>query len=287
MNMAEQRDAGGSKIDARERRLKEELKQELKVELLKEIYAELKSEKSEKVDVATTMKDTVPHTKEHPSRMEVPPATPVAVMAPSTPSTPTAPSTASTPPPPQERITLTAKVFLKIASHALKYANNNIPRERWVEVIGLLAGKADNDGLVLHVEDAYPMGHGNAVYAEIKEYKNFVRAYNDLKSQGLFVCGWYHSHPSYGLFLSEEDMGTQSRYQKLWDKSIALVIDPYQINGTSFGFNIFRANLKSRKWYPVPFSFKNELDMKIIPELIEFINPIVDGKALFMEYDQA
>jgi hypothetical protein len=85
--------------------------------------------------------------------------------------------------------------------------------------------------------------------------------------------------------LSDEDMGTQSRYQKLWDKSIALVIDPYQIDGTSFGFNIFRANLKSRKWFPVPFSFKNELDMKMIPELIEFINPIVDGKALFLEYD--
>ncbi|MEX2680819.1 MAG: hypothetical protein Q6373_004415 [Candidatus Sigynarchaeota archaeon] len=278
--MAEQRDGAGSKEDARERKLKEDLKQELKVELLKEIYAELKSEKSEKVDVATTTKDTVLHIKEHLPKMEVPPATPIAVAAPSTSSTPATPS------PPQERITLTAKVFLKIAAHALKYANNGIPREKWVEVIGLLAGKLDNNGAVLHVEDAYPMGHGNAVYAEIKEYKNFVRAYNDLRGQGLFVAGWYHSHPAYGLFLSDEDMGTQARYQKLWDKSIALVIDPYQINGTSFGFNIFRANLKTRKWFPVPFSFKNELDTKVIPELVEFINPIVDGKALFMEYDQ-
>ncbi len=277
--MAEKRDTGDDKPDSRERKLKQELKQELKVELLKEIYAELKSEKSEKVDAATTTKGTVvAHTKEHSPKVEVPPATPVATEAPSTPSKPSAA--------PQERITLSTKVFLKIASHALKYANKNIARERWVEVIGLLAGKLDKEGLVLQVEEAYPMGHGDAVYAEIKEYKNYVRAYNDLRAQGLFVCGWYHSHPSYGLFLSEEDMGTQSRYQKLWDKSIALVIDPYQIDGTSFGFNIFRANLKSRKWFPVPFSFKNELDVKSIPELIEFINPIVDGKALFMEYDQ-
>ncbi|MBN2153540.1 MAG: hypothetical protein JW839_18945 [Candidatus Lokiarchaeota archaeon] len=276
--MAEQRDPnpGGDRPDPDEYRRK--LKEELKIELLKEIYAELKSER---VDAA---KGTVAHTKEHSPKEEVPPAAPVAAEPSATTQAPPALPAASTP---QERITLSAKAFLKLASHALKYANKNIPREKWVEVIGLLAGRLDKDELVLQVEEAYPMGHGNAVYAEIKEYKNFVRAYNDLRSQGLFVCGWYHSHPSYGLFLSEEDMGTQARYQKLWDKSIALVIDPYLIDGTSFGFNIFRANLKTRKWFPVPFSFKNELDVKILPELVEFINPIVDGKSLFLEYDSS
>ncbi len=186
----------------------------------------------------------------------------------------------------EEKTQISAKAILKIATHAKKYANKNIDRSKWVEVIGLLAGKLNNNGETLFIEDAYPMGHGNAIHAEIKDYNNYIRAYTDLQKKGLFICGWYHSHPSYGLFLSSEDMGTQARYQKLWKKSVALVIDPYQIDGRSYGFNIFRANLKTAKWYEVPFSIKGNITPNVLPELIEFTNPIVDGKPLFIEYDE-
>ena len=186
----------------------------------------------------------------------------------------------------EEKTQISAKAILKIATHAKKYANKNIDRSKWVEVIGLLAGKLNNNGETLFIEDAYPMGHGNAIHAEIKDYNNYIRAYTDLQKKGLFICGWYHSHPSYGLFLSSEDMGTQARYQKLWKKSVALVIDPYQIDGRSYGFNIFRANLKTAKWYEVPFSIKGNITPNVLPELMEFTNPIVDGKPLFIEYDE-
>jgi hypothetical protein len=86
--------------------------------------------------------------------------------------------------------------------------------------------------------------------------------------------------------MSSEDIGTQSRYQRLWNKAIALVIDPYEIDGTSLGFKIFRANLKKKKFYEVPFDVKGALDVKLLPELIEFINPIIDGKPIYLEYDE-
>ena len=130
------------------------------------------------------------------------------------------------------------------------------------------------------------MGHGTAVYAEIKDYNNYMRAYKDLKKKNYFVCGWYHSHPSYGLFMSKEDFGTQVRYQKLWKNSIALVIDPYLIDGSSFGFKIFRADFKKREWFPIPFIIKGAFDPGVLPELLRFINPIVEGKALYLEYDE-
>ncbi len=130
------------------------------------------------------------------------------------------------------------------------------------------------------------MGHGTTVYAEIKDYKNYVRAYKDIKKRNFFICGWYHSHPSYGLFMSMEDFGTQIRYQKLWNKSIALVIDPYLIDGTSYGFKIFRANLKSRAWYSIPYVIKGSFDPSLLPELLGFISPIVQGSALYLEYDE-
>ena len=185
----------------------------------------------------------------------------------------------------QKEVYISVKSILKIASHALKYANSKIRRENWVEVIGLLAGKLDKKE-ILHIEDAYPMGHGTAVYAEIKDYKNYVRAFKDIKKQRLFICGWYHSHPSYGLFMSNEDMGTQARYQTLWDKAVALVVDPYLIDGTSPGFEIYSANLKSKTWYPLVYGIKGSLDVKMLPEILKFMHPLIEGKPVYLEYDE-
>ncbi|MHA1377172.1 MAG: hypothetical protein ACTSRG_02205 [Candidatus Helarchaeota archaeon] len=241
--------------------LKKRIKEELKKELLEEIYKELKIEENEKLLDTSSSKVTI---------IETPQEKPAPIQKVKT----------------EEQLLITVTAILKISSHSFKYANSNIPRDDWVEVIGLLAGKLDDDGTTLNIEDAYPMGHGSAIYAEIKDYKNYVRAFNDIKKKNLFICGWYHSHPSYGLFMSTEDIGTQSRYQKLWNKSVALVIDPYLINGDSYGFDIFRADLKRKKWYSVPFKIKGSISPKTLPELLKFIDPIIDGKEIFLEYDE-
>jgi proteasome lid subunit RPN8/RPN11 len=256
--------------------IKRNVKDKIKKELLEEIYNELKLEEEELTDEISDMitqksKDKLKIThnnkkapiKENKNQItnklleEIP-----------------------------KEIYISVKTILKVASHALKYANSKIPKSKWVEVIGLLAGKIDRKNNIVHIEDAYPMGHGTAVYAEIKDYKNFARAYKDIKKQKLFICGWYHSHPSYGCWLSSEDIGTQARYQKLWDKAIALVVDPYQINGKSAGFEIYRADIKAKTWYPLVYGIKGSLDIKMLPEILSFINPIIEGKAIYLEYDE-
>ncbi|MBY9008083.1 MAG: hypothetical protein KGD63_15180 [Candidatus Lokiarchaeota archaeon] len=181
--------------------------------------------------------------------------------------------------------TISVQTILKTAAHALKYANSNIPREKWIEVIGLLAGKLDKNK-ILHLEDAYPMGHGTAITVKIRNPDNHARAFKEIQKNKQFICGWYHSHPSYGLFMSKEDVGTQSVYQRLWDKAVALVIDPYQINGKSFGFKMFRADLNNGNWNEVPFMIKGAVDVSVLPEFLKFINPLTEGKALFLEYDE-
>ena len=228
--------------------IKKKIKEQIKKELLEEIYNELQLEEEIEEEITYELIDTQP--LEHPTlnvkeNLEPIPMEPIKTVAENDKI--------------KEEIQITVKSILKIATHSLKYANSKIPKEDWVEVIGLLAGKYDDANGVLHVEDAYPMGHGTAVYAEIKDYKNYVRAFRDIKKNKLFICGWYHSHPSYGCFMSREDLGTQARYQKLWDKSIALVIDPYRINGRSLGFEIYRANFKARKWFSIPFDVKGNL----------------------------
>jgi proteasome lid subunit RPN8/RPN11 len=248
--------------------IKKKIKDKLKQELLDEIYQELKLEEEDiSEEIAANL------TKKHQAKPKQTKANQKSVVLPESEKI-------------EEGIRISVNTILKIASHALKYANEKIPRDNWVEVIGLLAGKLEKDDISLSIEDAYPMGHGSAINAEIKDYKNYVRAFNDIKNKGLFICGWYHSHPSYGCFMSEEDMDTQARYQKLWDNAVALVIDPYQIDGTSYGFQIFQANLTNNKWFPVQYDIKGILDVKMLPELLKFISPIIDGKAIYLEYDE-
>ena len=249
--------------------IKRRIKEKLKKEILEEIYKELKSEENDLAeDISARLK---------PKQSTDPIEFPIEAITESVPITELED---------KESITISVNAILKIASHALKYAHSKIPKEKWVEVIGLLAGKEFDYGPQLHIEDAYPMGHGSAIYAEIKDYNNYVRAYNDIKKKKLFICGWYHSHPSYGTWMSPEDLGTQSRYQKLWKKAVALVIDPYQIDGTSVGFEIFRADFKTNKWYRVPFTIEGSLDVKMLPEILKFMNPIIEGKPAYLEYDE-
>lgn len=245
------------------KKIKEELKAELKQELLDEIYQELALEEKQITEEISSAISKGPHKDSIKNKLQA-----IEVKK----------KVADT--------QITVKAILKLASHALKYANKKIPKNEWVEVIGLLAGTIDNDQKVLYIEDAYPMGHGDAIYAEIKDYKNYVRAYNDIRKKGWFICGWYHSHPGYTPFMSDEDIGTQTRYQKLWERALALVVDPYLINGKSYGFEIYRANLQTNKWYDIPFEIKGELTAKALPDLLKFINPIVDGKAIYLEYDE-
>ncbi|MFX1311043.1 MAG: hypothetical protein ACFFHD_00305 [Promethearchaeota archaeon] len=256
--------------------IKKKIKNIIKKELLEEIYEELKLEESVIVNEINSMiskktpeKQTIKH-----STSEKP------IISSTNEEFKIIPKDIE-----EKEIYISVKAILKIASHALKYANSKIPKEKWVEVIGLLAGKLNKNDILV-IEDAYPMGHGNAVYAEIKDYKNYARAYRDIKKQKLFICGWFHSHPSYGCWMSGEDISTQARYQKLWDKAVALVIDPYLIDGTSAGFEIYRANLETKTWYPLVYGIRGSLDIKMLPEILEFMNPIIEGKAIYLEYDE-
>jgi len=253
--------------------IKHKIKEKIKKELLEEIYTELQLEElQEEITAEIFEARPLDHSEGIKTKLDPIPMEPVITVAKSDRT--------------EAKITITVKAILKISSHSLKYANSKIRKENWVEVIGLLAGKYDKSKGILHLEDAYPMGHGTAVYAEIKDYNNFTRAYEDIVKSKQFICGWYHSHPSYGCFMSREDLGTQRRYQTFWDKSVALVIDPYQINGKSLGFEIYRANFKSKKWFSVPFDVKGNLDIRMLPEILEFMAPIIEGKPAYLEYDE-
>ena len=168
---------------------------------------------------------------------------------------------------------------------------NNIKPTKWVEVIGLLTGYVKNKDTPLayiYVTDAFPIGHGTDVNVQIQNPQSHVKVYNE-KDKKEMIVGWYHSHPSYGAFMSQTDYLTQLRYQKLAPgiqstQPFALVIDPTKINKQSYGFKLFRLKDNYKKWEKPGFEILN-LQTKQVPDMLETLLPLSEGKAMFLEYE--
>jgi proteasome lid subunit RPN8/RPN11 len=191
------------------------------------------------------------------------------------------------------RVKVHLKAYIRLTLHALKYANQKIPQPNWVEVIGLLTGhieKQDTPLACLVITDAFPIGHGTNVNTQIEDPQSMVRVFQESKKKNEIILGWYHSHPSYGVFMSKTDYYTQVRYQRLsaseshFVAPIALVIDPLRISTKSHGFKIFRLKNDLKTWEEPRFQVLN-CPLEGLPELINTLLPLTEGKTMFLEYD--
>lgn len=201
-------------------------------------------------------------------------------------------SLASSPKQKPLRVKISFKAYIKIALHALKYAHPDKPPQGWVEVIGLMTGfieNPDNPELTcLNIQDAHPIGHGDAVTAQIQDPNSVVKVFQE-KEKSHSIIGWYHSHPSYSPFMSNTDFGTQLRYQKLakapyYQQPVALVIDPTEISDSSFGFKIFRLKEDFKTWDEPKFNV-TDTPVKTMPEMLKTLLPLTVGRAVFLEYE--
>ena len=108
----------------------------------------------------------------------------------------------------------------------LKHGKSGIP----LEVCGLMLGRFIDDYTV-HVVDVFPVpstGTGTAVEAIDEVYQ--ISMTKMLKSVGRQedVIGWYHSHPGFGVWLSNVDINQQLYWEKINPRCIAVVVDPVQ-----------------------------------------------------------
>ncbi len=190
------------------------------------------------------------------------------------------------------RVKISFKAYIKIALHALKYAHPDKSPTSWVEVIGLMTGFIEHPNnpelTCINIQDAHPIGHGDAVTAQIQDPNSVVKVFQE-KAKDHQILGWYHSHPSYSPFMSNTDFGTQLRYQKLakteyYQQPIALVIDPTEISVDSFGFKIFRLKQDFKTWDEPKFEVV-DTPVKTMPEMIKTLLPLTTGRAVFLEYE--
>ncbi len=119
-------------------------------------------------------------------------------------------------------------------------------REPVKEIGGLLFGKIEERGkkVCLHIYKAVYCGKGSSGEVELNPEKMIeaIKRYPNFR-----VLGWWHTHPGYGLFLSEKDIRTQKSWQSLNPYVVAMVIDSLVVMGLSNQkevYSFFRINEK-------------------------------------------
>jgi 26S proteasome regulatory subunit N11 len=68
------------------------------------------------------------------------------------------------------------------------------------------------------------------------------------------VVGWYHSHPGFGCWLSGVDMGTQTSFEQLNPRAVAVVIDPVQSVKGKVVIDAFRMIQGGNQFMPIASS---------------------------------
>lgn len=102
-----------------------------------------------------------------------------------------------------KRVKISATALVKMAMHTRRGGD--------LEVMGLMQGKVKGD--TFYVMDSFPLpveGTETRVNAG-NEANEFMCSHIDAcekVSRPENVCGWYHSHPGYGCWLSGIDVGT-------------------------------------------------------------------------------
>jgi len=106
----------------------------------------------------------------------------------------------------------------KVVDHAKSTPNQ--------QVVGVLIGKMSDQTII--VEDAV----SGEIEAEVGKAtlrgESIAKIADDIISKKISgnVVGWYHSHPGYGIFMSDIDISTQARLQQFSSYIVALVVDP-------------------------------------------------------------
>jgi 26S proteasome regulatory subunit N11 len=121
-----------------------------------------------------------------------------------------------------EKVHVSSLSLLKM----LKHGRAGVP----MEVMGLMLGQFVDD-YTINCVDVFAMPQsGTTVSVESVDHVFQTNMLDMLKQTGRpeMVVGWYHSHPGFGCWLSSTDINTQSSFETLNSRAVALVIDPVQ-----------------------------------------------------------
>ncbi len=172
-------------------------------------------------------------------------------------------------------VILTAECFEKIIQFLGQYSSPLLPKDKCVEAFAFLFCRQTPAYYI--IEDA--VGSATGVHEAVKlkpEELAQIEFFNN-EHPDLFLGGWAHSHPGWGLFFSGTDEDNQMFYQQQNEDGLGLVWD-YSIvgkKGKGLAFTILRlANPNRPGYYEVPF------------KLLGFSQPFIDRILSPLGYDK-
>ncbi|MFW9999309.1 MAG: hypothetical protein ACFE9Q_13795 [Candidatus Hodarchaeota archaeon] len=193
----------------------------------------------------------------------------------------------------EKDIFIKKEAFRNMLTHVLRFGNNAL--EKSIEVLGVCIGKYDSSTDKLIMENAIPLIHGDKV--EIGFDKDIYELLTQIgKKYSTELIGYYHSHPSWGLYLSESDLKNIQYFQnENFPNGFCIVFD-HTLMGKDggLGFEAFRldAYMKPDEYHIVPFEveipnsleyfkwiqkFSEDFQKRnpiLIKEINEFVEPI-------------
>ncbi|MFW9994133.1 MAG: hypothetical protein ACFFD4_18965 [Candidatus Odinarchaeota archaeon] len=121
------------------------------------------------------------------------------------------------------KVLMPSRVYREFLRFTLEHARPD-RRQTWKEVIGLLFGKFGDDGVI--ITDVFlPPSQKYATFVKVGDYSFISDLMVKKLEKGEYIIGWIHSHPGFGLFLSNTDVETQRLYETMDERAIAIVVD--------------------------------------------------------------
>ncbi len=105
------------------------------------------------------------------------------------------------------------------------------------EVAGVLVGPPRDDGPVVIEGRIEARDADNQVASVTFTHESWASIYEQLESEftGLGIVGWYHSHPGFGIFLSDHDLFIHQNFFP-GKRQVAYVVDPLSAREGFFGW---------------------------------------------------
>jgi len=164
---------------------------------------------------------------------------------------------------PDFRISISDRAYKAIIKHAKE--------DQKIEICGILIGEVfkDSNGPYLEISDIIRGEHADNQAGQVMfthETWEYINSVKDGQFSDKLIVGWYHTHPRFGIFLSDQDVFIHKNFfDKPWQ--VAFVFDPIQ---EEEGFFIWRNGIpeKTKHYWLEGKEVVDSTDIKKIEKLL-------------------
>ncbi|MFX1393605.1 MAG: Mov34/MPN/PAD-1 family protein [Promethearchaeota archaeon] len=185
--------------------------------------------------------------------------------------------------------------YYKMLVHILRFGNRLRDIRLYKEVMGMLIGYLEGDGVIKNViiEDAVPISHGGSIEVAFaqEDYITFAQVDEQYAEKNWFTVGWYHSHPGLQIFFSGTDILNQLGWQTPNPSAIGIVFDhTYLEKPGDLGFRTFRLDDPSKgsksSYHEIETIVEPPDKMEFYIKIMELINSVQSKEPPILEINE-